>query len=108
VSSSVLLVAGGSAVLCGIGLLWATARIRRRLESTHRLLDRLTATAGEVERVEFARRQLDASLGATRAIARGGATGVNEVVRRSSQMIAGVPYAILEGIGRVRRRNDPD
>jgi hypothetical protein len=102
VSSSALLVAGIAAVVVAGVLLGLTARARRDVEAVRRLLHRVVVAADEVERVDRARRQWGDSI----ALARGGATGVNRVVRRSGQTIAGIPYAILDGIGRIRRGDD--
>jgi hypothetical protein len=102
VSSSALLGAGLIAVAAAVGLLWATARLRRDVEAARRLLHRVAVAADEIERVEQARRQWIDGVG----LARGGATGVNRVVRRSGQTIAGIPYAILDGIGRLRRGDE--
>jgi hypothetical protein len=102
VPSSVLLVVGTGTLLCGVGLLAVTLRLRRRIDEVRRSLRRVTAAADEVERVEWAWRRLADGF----TVARDGASGVNEVVRRSSQAIAGIPYAILDSIGRGRRRDD--
>jgi hypothetical protein len=56
----------------------------------------------EAERVDWAWRQLGDGL----SLAREGATGAGRVVRRSGLAIAGIPYAILVGIGRRRSRGD--
>jgi len=102
VPSSVLLVVGIGTLLCGVGLLAATVRLRRRIDELHRRLRRVTVATDEVERVEWAWRRLSDGF----TLARGGASGVNEVVRRSSQAIAGIPHAILDTIGRSIRRDD--
>jgi hypothetical protein len=102
VSSSALLGAGLVAVAAAVMLVWATARLRRDVEAVRRLLHRVAVAADEIERVEQARRQWIDGVG----LARGGAIGVNRVVRRSGQTIAGIPYAILDGIGRLRRGDE--
>lgn len=100
--SSLLLVVGVGTLLCGAGLLAATVRLRRRIDEVCRRLRRVTVAADEVERVEWAWRRLGDGF----TLARGGASGVNDVVRRSSQAIAGIPFAILDTISRSRRRDD--
>jgi hypothetical protein len=103
VPSSVPLVVGIAALLCGIVVLAAAVRLRRRLEEARRLLLRVTTAADEVERIEWAWRRLGDGF----TLARDGATGVNDVVRRSGQALAGIPYAILESLMQAKRRDDP-
>ena len=97
-----MLVVGLAMLVSGVGLLVATVRQRRRLDDVRRLLVRITSAADEVDHVDWARRRLGDGFN----FARDGATGVNDVVRRSSQAIAGIPYAILDTIGRNLRRDD--
>jgi hypothetical protein len=100
--SSALLLAGVLSVACAVGLLVAVRDVRREVVSARRILRRVVVAAEEIERVDRARRQLVDGVG----LARGGASGVNRVVRRSGLAIAGIPYAILDGVGRIRR-GDP-
>jgi hypothetical protein len=103
VPSSILLVVGIAALLCGVVLSAAAVRLRRRLDETSRLLLRVTTAADEVERIEWAWRRLGDGF----TLARDGATSVNDVVRRSGQALAGIPYAILESLMQAKRRDDP-
>lgn len=100
--SSALLIAGVLSVACAGGLLVAVRTLRRDVVSARRILRRVVVAAEEVERVDRARRQLVDGVGLTRA----GVGSVNRVVRRSGLAIAGIPYAVLDSIGRVRR-GDP-
>src|SRR5262245_36515500 len=105
VPSSVLLVAGIAVLLSGVAMLVATRRVRRRLDETDRLVRRVTTAADEVQRIEWAWRRLGDGF----TLARDGATGVNEVVRRSGQALTGIPLAILEGLmGGAKRDDDPN
>jgi hypothetical protein len=101
--SSALLLAGVVSVACAVGLVGAIQILRREVVSARRMLHRVVVAADEVERVDRARRQLVDGVGLTRA----GASGVNRVVRRSGLAVAGIPYAILDSIGRIRRGNPP-
>jgi hypothetical protein len=96
--SSALVLAGILSVACAVGLLVAVRILRRKVESARRILRRVIVAADEVERVDRARRQLVDGVGLTRA----GAGSVNRVVRRSGLAIAGIPYAVLDSIGRIR------
>lgn len=98
--TSGLLLAGVGTAVAAVALLWATVRLRREVDATRRLLARVRLAADEVERVDRARRQLADGI----SLARGGATGAGKAVLRSGQAIAGIPYAILDSIG--RRRGD--
>ncbi|HKE68200.1 MAG TPA: hypothetical protein VKB55_03035 [Nocardioidaceae bacterium] len=100
--SSVVLLAGLAMLAGGAGLLVAVRRERRRLGEVRHLLVRVSAAADEVEHVDWARRRLGDGFN----LAWDGATGVNDVVRRSGQAIAGIPFAILDTIGRNLRRDD--
>jgi type II secretory pathway pseudopilin PulG len=100
--SSALVVAGLLSIACAVGLLVAVRMVRRDVASARRLLHRVIVAVEEAERIDAARRQLVDGVG----LARDGASGVNRVVRRSGSAIAGIPYAILDGIGRMRR-SDP-
>jgi hypothetical protein len=102
VPGSALLVAGLVVVVAAAVLLWTVARLRSDVASARRLLRRVDVAAAEVERVDRAWRHVGDGL----SRARGGAIGVNRVVRRSGQAVAGIPYAILDGIARIRRRDD--
>lgn len=86
----------------GGGLLALTRRERRRLDEVRHLLVRVNAASDEVEHVDWARRRLGDGFN----LAWDGATGVNDVVRKSGQAIAGIPFAILDTIGRNLRRDD--
>jgi hypothetical protein len=96
-------VVGIVVLLCGVALLAAAGRLRRRLDETSRLLLRVTTASDEVERVEWAWRRLGDGF----TLARDGATGVNDVVPRSGQALTGIPYAILESLMRAKRPDDP-
>jgi len=97
-----VLLAGLAMLAGGAGLLVAVRRERRRLGEVRHLLVRVSAAADEVEHVDWARRRLGDGFN----LAWDGATGVNDVVRRSGQAIAGIPFAILDTIGRNLRRDD--
>lgn len=97
-----MLLAGLAMLAGGAGLLVAVRRERRRLGEVRHLLVRVSAAADEVEHVDWARRRLGDGFN----LAWDGATGVNDVVRRSGQAIAGIPFAILDTIGRNLRRDD--
>jgi hypothetical protein len=102
--SSVLLLAGAAAVAAAAVLILLTARLRREVDAARRLVGRVRVACDEVTRVDQARRQL----GDGRYLAREGATGAGRMVRRSGVAIAGIPYAILVGIGRRRRTQAPE
>jgi hypothetical protein len=97
-----VLLVGLAMLAGGAGLLVAIRRERRRLGEVRHLLVRVSAAADEVEHVDWARRRLGDGFN----LAWDGATGVNDVVRRSGQAIAGIPFAILDTIGRNLRRDD--
>ena len=97
-----MLLAGLAMLAAGAWLLVAIRRERRRLDEVRHLLVRVAAAADEVEHVDWARRRLGDGFN----LAWDGATGVNDVVRRSGQAIAGIPFAILDTIGRNLRRDD--
>ena len=97
-----MLLAGLTVLASGAWLLVAVRRERRRLDEVRHLVVRVAAAADEVEHVDWARRRLGDGFN----LAWDGATGVNDVVRRSGQAIAGIPFAILDTIGRNLRRDD--
>jgi hypothetical protein len=102
VPTSAVVLAGVVAVLGAAGLLWVTARLRREVDATRRMLRRVHAAADEVEHVDRARRRLTGGP----SFARQSATGAGRAVLRSGQAIAGIPYAILDSIGRRRPGRD--
>lgn len=97
-----MLLVGLAMLVGGGGLLGLTRREHRRLDEVRHLLVRVNAAADEVEHVDWARRRLGDGFN----LAWDGATGVNDVVRKSGQAIAGIPFAILDTIGRNLRRDD--
>jgi hypothetical protein len=97
--TSALLFAGVISIAGAVGLLVTVQILRREVASARRLLRRVTVAVDEAERVEQARRQLVDGVG----LARGSAGGVNRAVRRSGSAIAGIPYAIIDSIVRIRR-----
>jgi hypothetical protein len=101
--TSALVLAGVLSIACAVGLLVAVRILRREVASAHRIHRRILVAVEEAERVDRARRQLVDGVG----LARGGASGVNRVFRRSGLAIAGIPYSILDSIGRMRRGDDP-
>jgi hypothetical protein len=103
--SSVLLLGGVVAIVAAAGLLWSTAGLRGDVRAARGLLDRARVAVDEAERVDRARRQLGPGLSLARGSATG-AVGAGRMVGRSGQAIAGIPYAILLGIGRRRRGRD--
>lgn len=81
---------GNVALFAGIVLLAAAAvlgaewvRLRRQIHFTARLLNRSQAAIGETERVQRARDEVIGSAG-------------DDVIRRSYDVIAGVPFALIE------------
>ncbi|HYJ67578.1 MAG TPA: hypothetical protein VEX15_07925 [Nocardioidaceae bacterium] len=101
--NSALLLAGVISISCAVGMLVVVRLLGNRIASSRRTLRRVLVAVEEFEHVDRARRQLVDGVG----LARSGTSGVNRVVRRSGSAIAGIPYAIFDSIGRIRRGDDP-